>query len=605
MNTFSTANPVPVYLRHMVEQHRRTERDWVGKKCNQYLGIVWTGLCQYTHCTLDSPLLWDSNITSAVLQAWYNRFLATATVSHNHMRWIRYTLNRLITTNQDATALPLVIQTSRRLGKVLPLRLSQCQEDVVKRVISNHNGGTRTWTTRECYTVRRFVAAFPIWDSNTLHTGVSVAAIDWWLSDRMPLVVPRMHQRWFPDVLRGLLSSITSHHTVHTDGGGCQRTTTDFVPPCSLLYPPSECLCVGTIFPYHCAVFFRHYFANDVRPWVRDMSRVFRSSGCTHIHVRQMWDQCKDFWLAHSPQPRDDFMVDVVPRITPSSVRDWLLCIYRRAGGGGRLTPPCIKALSALRFMLKTSIFCGIGVCVPSRAEYNQWLQTAWVSEESHVTDRPHSFATGEPKQCGVRRTYRDDECHRLLAACRTHRDRLLMLLLQRVALRNTALRMLHVCDVMEGPVKVRAVCEAVEKGGTIRKFCLDAQTVECLRDYLRIEFPTEYCFDTARLFPRSVQQPDEHLSPSQMHWWFQKCCHSAKVSGSHCTLHQFRHYLVTKLMSNTQNRIEDVSQWIGHTNVHTTCAHYWIIDIAELHNRLVFPWGTDKPNNPPLPIAV
>jgi hypothetical protein len=308
----SYSDEVPVFMRNMIRQCRTNERDWVGKKCIRFLGVVWTGLCEYTHCALDSPMLWDSVITIAVLQAWYNRFVSTSIASHNNLRWIRYTLNRLIPMNQDNGNAISLIQTSRRMGKVLPLRLSQCQEDVVKQILSTDVNGMHSWTTRECYAIRRFVAAFPIWDSDVLHSGVSVAAIDWWLCDRMPLVVPRTHQRWFPDTLRALLSSITRHDDC--------STAANFVPLCSLLYPTSDCFPVGTIFPYHCAIFFRHYFAADAKWWVKDMSRVFRSSGCTHIHVRQMWDHCKDFWLAHSPQPRDDFARDVVPRVTQPSL---------------------------------------------------------------------------------------------------------------------------------------------------------------------------------------------------------------------------------------------------------------------------------------------
>ena len=196
---------------------------------------------------------------------------------------------------------------------------------------------------------------------------------------------------------------------------------------------------MGNLMPSHCAVFFRHYFRVDALAWVKDMARVFRFSGCTHIHIRQMWDECKDFWLFHCRGHGECFATDVTPRITKASVQEWLVDVYRRAGGGMRLTPVCIKALSSLRFMMQTDTFAALGLRIPSRTQYLGMVQHVCAREEPnhHLSDPPvRNIRNQRPFPSG--RTYRDEECQRLLAACTTDRDRLLMLLLHRIVLGNT-----------------------------------------------------------------------------------------------------------------------------------------------------------------------
>jgi integrase len=579
---------VPRYLCEMIASKKTGVRDWVGRRCMRYLTAIWTGLQTYTNCPLETALEWDTYITVLVLQNWYNRLIKDskqAAQGSNYFRWIRYTLNRLVL-GFGAKKHP-IIQHGRRdpTERVIPLRLSQLQEDTVMHIMTD---STHEWSMRERYVLRRFVASFPIWDRKQFMCSVSKSTLEWWIRERMRLVVPSIHVRWFPSALVALIGWISPP-------ASCGSS---FQPPLGLLYPPSEGLDVGTTMPYHCAVFFRHYFKTDPILWVKDMGRIFWMSGCTHIHIRQMWDECKDFWLFHCCGSGEDFMGVVLPRITTMSINEWLLDVYRRTGGGGQINTPCIKALSALRFLVQTEVIMSIGLTVPCRTQYNALLRRTWSQEEISVLEDSRSTPLKAKRntQC---RTYRDDECQRLLSTCETDRDRVLMLLLQRVALRNTAIRTLRLCDVFNMDLgSVRPVCEAAEKGGTTRRFCLDPESVRCLMAYMENEYPNPKItpeMGSLWLFPRNATEMDQCISPSQVHWWFRKLCHAANVSGPHCTMHQFRHYLVTKLMKNKSNTIENVSQWIGHTSVHTTCKHYWLIDVKDLHHRLVFPWLTDN----------
>lgn len=44
--------------------------------------------------------------------------------------------------------------------------------------------------------------------------------------------------------------------------------------------------------------------------------------------------------------------------------------------------------------------------------------------------------------------------------------------------------------------------------------------------------------------------------------------------------------------MENGQNRLVDVSQFLGHRSTATTVNSYWHVDLHGLHNRLAFPWA-------------
>lgn len=464
----------------------------------------------------------------------------------------------------------------------------------MRKLIPDEPGNQRAF-----YCLRRFVTAFPLWDEPGLRT-VGAAQVGWWLRDRMPSVVPVEHRRWcpassfpengrrvrrlLPSALRATLSRWCGLLLGSSSPAEEGLVTTT---PLSLLYPARENLDVGGRLPLHCAIFFRHYFREDALEWVRDMSEVFFRSNSTVLHVRQLWDYCKDFWLFLAPQSRTESLPEVATRIHEETCWDWLLEVYRRQGGGGVMRSPCNKALTALMHMQRTALVQPHLPRPPARSEYASRIRGVAACEEGHVSLVRNS-----------RRTYHEEECQRLLAACRTNRDRVLLLLLQRVGLRNHALRTLWISDVAdrdaatEGSWRPRYVAQALEKGNTMRHFCMDPVLQESVITYLREDFPAGVDPACTRLFPRDLAtNPAEPWTASQIHWWFRKLCRAGGVTGPHATMHQFRHYLVTRLMAHPDNKIEDVSQWLGHAHVGTTCAHYWVVDVRDIHRRLVFPW--------------
>jgi len=127
---------------------------------------------------------------------------------------------------------------------------------------------------------------------------------------------------------------------------------------------------------------------------------------------------------------------------------------------------------------------------------------------------------------------------------------------------------------------------------------------------------------ESAHLFPRSPSLPTEAMTavcarglvqnkspralPAQLYHWFHHIVHvSGIVRAAHVTIHQFRHRLsqafsflwqegllsVTKLLECKENRLVDVSAYLGHRHVATTIDPYWHVDPRTLHQRLLFPW--------------
>ena len=117
-------------------------------------------------------------------------------------------------------------------------------------------------------------------------------------------------------------------------------------------------------------------------------------------------------------------------------------------------------------------------------------------------------------------------------------------------------------CDVTEShpPYAPRAVGQALEKGGVIRPFVMDADIQSTLQEYLTAEAAVHRVREHASrsvlssrvrcarqqayVFPRCHTEPAVPMTANQIHHWFRTLCARAGVSGPHATVHHFRHYL-------------------------------------------------------------
>ena len=105
--------------------------------------------------------------------------------------------------------------------------------------------------------------------------------------------------------------------------------------------------------------------------------------------------------------------------------------------------------------------------------------------------------------------------------------------------------------------------------------------------------------YENARLFPRDNVHPTEPLTPSQLYHWFNGVVelsgirraahvtdHIGDNSRRHANIHQFRHRLVTMLLEYKENRLMDVSAFLGHRHVATTIDPFRS-GFSSLHARL------------------
>lgn len=167
-------------------------------------------------------------------------------------------------------------------------------------------------------------------------------------------------------------------------------------------------------------------------------------------------------------------------------------------------------------------------------------------------------------------------------------RDQLVLRVLAETGLRRRAVAWLlvdRVYDRMAG--RARPVAEATEKGLVTRPVMFGDTTRELLERYLASEHPGgEFLFPNRR---------DTHfpVSGGTINAILQRACVAAGVRGRHCHAHGMRKFVVCRLMQE-QNRLEDVSKWLGHRALNTTYTTYWDVQPTELVEGMSIPWLED-----------
>lgn len=585
------ASACPPYLRDLLREGC-TRDDWVHRRCRRYLETVWHGLRGYVGVELRSAAEWEEHVRPATLQRWYVRWLRTATdATPRDRRWLRYTLNRLVASLSPApTRIRGADARGAQPGAVRP---TQAQERVVETLLAHLPDPTCAAHRSARYALRRFIVGGPYYEATAVRS-VPQAEVEWWLRDRRPLVVPLARweacERHLWSVLRSLGPlSLGTPASARRSGTPllCDAAVDDLDP---------------TTVPLGCQAFFRHWFARDEVDYLRRMQRRLRTTIRTPVHTGQVWDAVRACWTALTHDAPGACMRTVVDDpATPAGVWTWLLTVHRRQGGGGdrmvQLPTVCVRALAAARAVWAEAGWNGDdprhAPGLPTRRAYVARVQAA------AVRDEPLSLPPAPGPGARSGRTYSDAECERLRAASTGHRDYCLILLLQRVGLRNAAVRHLLWRDVTapEPPHAPLAVGSAPEKGGVRRAFGLagDPALADALVRHLAETRATVLAWEweTAYVFPRSHTEATTPMTPGQIHYWFRALAERADVRGPHVTLHHFRHYIVTRLMDIQGNRPLDVSLYMGHRRLTTTVDWYWHCDPLALEQRLHLPWRT------------
>lgn len=526
----------PEFLIRLLQAACGTD-NWVHRRCRRHLPTVWAGLADYVGRTLRSPRDWEDVVTPAVMQRFYHFWCRKCAPDAMQRRWVRYTLNRLA----EPTA-PRVRDQCGARDRYVGLRITHQQEAVVQSLLQRFAASLPAKVLAgHRYVLRRFVVGGPYYTADAVRR-VCQAEVEWWLRERQAQVVPRVRHGAF--ALR-LWSALRLVGPVPNAGvPEVRRTSTPLLlsPHGFVGGDPADDI------PEACQVFFRHYFESDAVEYVRGVQSTLRAERHGSVHARQLWDGLRHLWqyvTDDTPgRPLDERPLRESP---PELVWRWLLAVYRRHGGGDPHVLPsvCMRALNAARLAMAHA---GGGAAL-DRGEYLSRIHRAALVEEPLGLKRV-------PRRIGpTGSTYTAEECARLLATCDGPRDRFLMLLLQRVGLRNAALRRLAWRDVVEeaAPHAVRTVGTAHEKGGCVRSFVLGGDATLCaaaeahLRDTLAAA--TGWRWDTACVFPHHLAEPDRPMSPGQIHYWFGRLAARAEVRGAHVTLHHFRHLRVPSCM--------------------------------------------------------
>jgi integrase len=105
----------------------------------------------------------------------------------------------------------------------------------------------------------------------------------------------------------------------------------------------------------------------------------------------------------------------------------------------------------------------------------------------------------------------------------------------------------------------------ATEKGMVTRRFALSRGAHVLLTEYIRDVHPG--AATSHWLFP-SPRQPRLPVTPIVVNHVLQRACQKAGIAGRFTHSHAVRKFVVVRLMQEEENRIEDISKWIGHKTV-------------------------------------
>lgn len=193
------------------------------------------------------------------------------------------------------------------------------------------------------------------------------------------------------------------------------------------------------------------------------------------------------------------------------------------------------------------------------------------------------------------RRTLNDEEYERMLNCARDPCEKLLLVLLREVGLRNGALQHLKYSDVVDSEHYAKHTCFAKEKGNRRRSFITSQNLKETIQKCSL--FLREKHADEVLLSKGYILRSDNNVTKPLISTWIgetlKRLAQTANVTEVHVHAHAFRHTLVSKLMS-AGNSIETVSKFIGHSDSRTTSFFYWLPQPEEINNLVINPFTED-----------
>ena len=196
------------------------------------------------------------------------------------------------------------------------------------------------------------------------------------------------------------------------------------------------------------------------------------------------------------------------------------------------------------------------------------------------------------PQDALVRRTFSDSEFESMLTYANNPFERLCLLLLREVGLRNGSLQHLRYDMLLDETHEPRHVCTVKEKGNKLRAFVcgpnLRAQIKVC-SDVLRKHYDPEDLAGGYLLNFKNISKP---LAPTIIGDMLKRIASAANITEVKVHAHAFRHTLVTKLVS-AGNSLDVVAKFMGHADVRTTSYFYWIPQPEQVQKMLIDPFSS------------
>lgn len=192
-----------------------------------------------------------------------------------------------------------------------------------------------------------------------------------------------------------------------------------------------------------------------------------------------------------------------------------------------------------------------------------------------------------------IRRTYTDEEILKMFQTIRDPADQVMLILLQEVALRNSAIGHLKYFHLLTSNHLPRTTCSVMEKGKKYRNFTTSIHLqkyIKLLSDHVRSQ-STNY--DLANIYILNLTNPLQPLSRSTIDTKLKKMAIDANIENVKVHCHAFRHTLVTKLCG-LGNDLETVSKFMGHNNSQTTSYFYWLPSPEQLDATMINPFKSN-----------
>ena len=193
-----------------------------------------------------------------------------------------------------------------------------------------------------------------------------------------------------------------------------------------------------------------------------------------------------------------------------------------------------------------------------------------------------------------VRRHFYDDEMTKIMEEIRDDsKYTLIFTILKEVGLRIGAVCTLRCKHFINHKGEYLDTCRKLEKGKKFRTFPISNNLREKVQSYLT-DNPDIKKNIEGYLFP---SKGGNYLSPDAVRDKLCRITEKLDIYGHHVHPHAFRHTIVNNLMAQG-NKLENVSKFMGHSNISTTEQYYWTTELENIIPTMNIPWLNQDDNN-------